>query len=57
MNKLIDVGAHENPNLKAVEVNMLPDFSTSTWLHEDILNTLIRILPLNIIIHRLMHTL
>ena len=56
-NKLIDVGAQKNLNLKAVEVNMLPDDSTSTWLHEDIPNTLIRHLPLNIITHRLMHTL
>ena len=41
-NELIDMVAHKNPNLKVVEVNMLPDDSTSAWLHEDIPDTSIR---------------
>ena len=41
-NELIDMVAHKNPNLKVVEVNMLPNDSTSAWLHEDIPDTLIK---------------
>lgn len=40
--ELIEMVAHKNPNLKVVEVNMLPDDSTSVWLHEDIPDTSIR---------------
>ena len=41
--ELIEMVAHKNPNLKVVEVNMLPDDSTSAWLHEDIFDTSIRV--------------
>ena len=40
--ELIEMVAHKNPNLKVVEVNMLPDDSTSAWLHDDIPNVSIR---------------
>ena len=41
-NEIIDMVAHKNPNLKVVEVDMLPGDSTSAWLHEDIPNMSIR---------------